>query len=180
MVQVRIPKKLSGEALWEYALRVLGGRAYSASELRQKLRRRAESPDDVNAVMSKLREYGLADDQRFSELFAAARLANAGFGQFRVLQELRSKQVAPAIAEQAVAGAFAGTDEKELAEKLLLRKYRGKDLAAFLSEEKNLASAYRRLRTAGFSSAATLSVLKRYSQRAGECEPADDSETTGA
>ncbi len=178
MARPRIPKKLSPEALWEYALRVLGDRAYSASELRQKLRRRAESPDDVNATMSKLREYGLADDKKFSEVFAASRLANAGFGQFRVLQELRSKQVTPAIAEQAVAGAFAGTDEKELAEKLLLRKYRGKDLPVFLSEEKNLASAYRRLRTAGFSSAATLSVLKRYSHRAEECEPADDSETT--
>jgi regulatory protein len=166
MATDRRSKKLDSEALWNYALRALGQRAHSTAELKQKLLRRANSPHDVSALMTRLHEYGLADDKKFSESFASSRLANDGFGRFRVLRDLRAKQVAPSIAERAVSDAFAGTDEQQLAEKFLLRKYRGKDLPAFLREEKNLASAYRRLRAAGFRSNVVLSVLKRYSRRA--------------
>jgi regulatory protein len=172
----RAPKKLPPEALWEYALRVLGNRAHSSAELRKKLQRRAQSSLDVSSVMAKLREYGLADDKKFSESFALARLANSGMGRFRVLRELRAKQVSSTIAENAVSSAFAGTDEEALAESFLLRKYRGKDMAAFLAEEKNLAGAYRRLRTGGFSTRATWSVLKRYSRRAEDLDDAEESE----
>ncbi len=158
------PKKLESEALWEYALRILGQRAHSANEVKQKLLRRAASPEDVPAAMAKLREYGLADDQKFSETFASSRLQNQGFGRFRVLRDLRSKQIGSTVAEGAVEKTFAGTDERQLIEKYLERKYRGKNLPEFLQQEKNLASAYRRLRTAGFSSSASLSVLRRYAK----------------
>jgi regulatory protein len=159
------PKKLNGEALWEYALRVLGQRAYSANELRQKLSTRSESAADVDGVMQKLREYGFADDTKFSEAFASARLQNRGFGRFRVLRDLRSKRVSGNIAEAAVKKTFAGTNERELIQRFLDRKYRSKNLEEFLREEKNLASVYRRLRTAGFSSGNSLSILKRYAQQ---------------
>jgi regulatory protein len=172
----RAPKKLAREALWDYALRVLSNRAHSSIELSRKLHRRAQSSLDVSSVMSKLREYGLVDDKKFSESFASARLANSGVGRFRILRELRAKQVSPVIAESAVSEAFAGTNEEELAESFLLRKYRGKDMAAFLAEEKNLAAAYRRLRTGGFSTAASLSVLKRYSRRAKDFDEVEESE----
>ncbi|MBV8550935.1 MAG: regulatory protein RecX [Acidobacteriaceae bacterium] len=176
MPGTRIPKKLNADALWEYALRALGARSYSMNELRQKLARRAESSTDVADTIARLREYGLADDAKFSEVFASSRLQNQGFGRMRVLRELRGKRVAPAVAEQAVERAFDGTDEHELAAKFLERKYRGKDLNLFLSEEKNLASAYRRLRTAGFSSSATIAVLKRHSKRAEMDEPFEESQ----
>ncbi len=179
MAPSRIPKKaakkLPAEALWEYALRALASRAHSAAELRRKLLQRAESPPEVDSVMAKLREYQLADDRKFSELFASSRLANSGFGRHRVLRDLRARQVSSTVAEQAVAQAFAETDELQLAENFLRRKYRGKDLPAFLKDEKNLAAAYRRLRTGGFSSSAILAVLKRFSSRTEEFdEPASE------
>ncbi|MBV9764429.1 MAG: RecX family transcriptional regulator [Acidobacteriaceae bacterium] len=158
-------KKLDREGLWDYALRVLSRSAQSSGALRQKLFRRAESAEDVNAAMAKLREYGFADDQKFSETFASSRLQNQGFGRFRVQQELRAKRVAAPVAERAVDKAFAGVEEADLIERFLARKYRGKNLPEFLKEEKNLASAYRRLRTAGFSSSGSISALKRYSKR---------------
>ena len=174
MATVRRPKKLDPEALWSYALRILGGRAHAAAELRRKLLQKAQSQSDVTAVMAKLREYGLTDDKKFSEAFASSRLANQGMGRFRVLRDFRSKQVASNVAEEAVGAVFAETDERQLAENFLVRKYRGKDLSSFLHEEKNLAAAYRRLRTAGFSSNATLSVLKRFSRRAEEFEETEE------
>ena len=65
---------------------------------------------------------------------------------------------------------FAETNETELIEAFLKRKYRGKQLGAFLGEEKNLAGAFRRLRYAGFSAGASIRVLKRYASRADELE----------
>lgn len=156
------PKKLNSEALWEYALRLLGARPYSSSELRRKLALRAESAADVPDTMAKLREYGFADDRKFSENVASSRLANQGFGRFRVLRELQSKQVARSIAEAAVEKTFSGTDETALAQRFLARKYRGKDLRQLLKEPKHLAGAYRKLRIAGFSSSVSVSVLKQH------------------
>jgi regulatory protein len=173
---IRKNLKLDENSLWEYALRVLGQRACSSGELRQKLAKRAESPLIVTAVMSKLREYALADDKKFSEAFASSRLVNKGFGRFRVLRDLRSKRVSPAIAEQAVEKVFDGSDERQLIEQFLARKYRAVDLKEFLKEDKNLASVYRRLRTAGFGSGTSLAVLKRYNQRTEDWGDPEESE----
>ena len=156
------PKKLDSDALWKYALGLLQRRSHSIAELRQKLLLRASSAADLKAVLEKLRSYGFTDDCKFSEAFAAARLEDQGFGPARVLRDLRARRVAAPIAERAVKQAFAGIDEHELVASFLTRKYRSKNLRQFLAEEKNLASAYRRLRTAGFSARAVLDVLKRY------------------
>ena len=158
-------KKLDSEELWNYALRVLGDRAHSAAELRRKLVLKAASSADVPPLLVKLREYNLLDDRKFSEAYASSRLQNQGFGRFRVLRELHAKQVPAKLAEQAVSAAFAETDDHQLAAAFIARKYRGKDLPVFLAEEKNLASAYRRLRTAGFNAQTSLAVLKQYSHR---------------
>jgi regulatory protein len=173
---VRKKAPLDENSLWEYALRALRQRAHSSGEIKQKLAKRADSPNTLNAVMTKLREYGLADDHKFSEAFASARLQNRGFGRFRVLQDLRAKRVAPAVAEGAVNKTFAGTDEQQLIDQFLSRKYRAVDLKQFLQEDKNLASAYRRLRTAGFSSGGSLAALKRYSRQAEDWSEPEETE----
>jgi len=169
------PKKLGYDALWEYALGALGRQAQSAGQMRQKLARRAETPSDVASVLAKLREYNLVDDRKFSETFATSRLQNQGFGRFRVLRELHAKQVSGGVAKEAVEKTFAGTDELELVHSFLARKFRGRDLREFLKEEKNLANAYRRLRTAGFSTKSSLDALRRYTSRLEDFEePPED------
>jgi len=169
------PPKLGEDALWDHALKQLSRRAQSANELRSKLMQRADSPASVAVVMQKLREY-YTDDQKFSEAFASARLQNQGFGKFRVLRDLQSKRVSSGVAEQAVSKIFEDSDEKELIDAYLARKYRSVNLHDFLQLDKNVASAYRRLRTAGFSSSATLAALKRHSQRAADWEEPPESD----
>jgi regulatory protein len=161
-------KKLDFEGLWEYALSALAQRAHSAGELRQKLAGRAASQQDVRATMAKIAEYGLADDRRFAESFSASRLQNEGFGKVRILRDLRLRNVPAKIAEDAVRRTFEGVDEQELIARFLERKYRGKNLAELLSEPKHLASAYRRLRMAGFSSGGAIAALKHYTAAAEE------------
>ena len=172
---VRKPKLLDRDGLYEYALRTLGGRAYSLGELREKLRRRAAAVEDIDGVLARLKDAGYLNDRRFADNYAAARLENQGFGKGRVLRDLRQHRVAPALAEQAVQRAFQDTDEVTLIESFLARKYRGKNLGTFLAEEKNLAAAYRRLRYAGFGAGASIRVLKRYASRAEELEGLEES-----
>ena len=163
-------QKLEADALWEYALRVLGRRAHSANELRAKLSRRAAQPLDVDSTMSNLKEYALIDDAKFSEVFATSRLQNNGFGRLRVLRDLRAKRVASTVADEAVQKTFSGTEETDLIERYLKRKYRNINLAQYLKEQKNLASAYRRLVIAGFNGRTCLTVLKRYSSAVEEID----------
>jgi regulatory protein len=70
--------------------------------------------------------------------------------------------VAPAVADAAVERTYKDQDEVALIEAFMARKYRGRNLGALLAEEKHLASAWRRLRYAGFSAGNSLRVLKRY------------------
>jgi regulatory protein len=161
----RPPQPLDREKLLNVALRALGARAHSSGELREKLRRRAGSEGDVDAVLAKLKEAGYLNDRRFAENYASARLQNQGLGKMRVLRDLRQRRVAPKLAEQVTEQTYQGSNEAELIEEFLRRKYRGKQLTAFLSEEKNLAAAFRRLRYAGFSAGQSIRVLKRFANQ---------------
>jgi regulatory protein len=166
-------KLLDRDHLLEYAQRVLGGRAMSIGELKQKLRLRAEVESDVDSVLSVLKQAGALNDRMFADSYASARKTNQGFGQHRVLRDLMVKRVPSTVAKEAVRGAYEDSDELVLIAQFLERKYRGKDLKVFLEEEKNLASAYRRLRTAGYGSSNSIKVLKRFASRAEEIEEDD-------
>ena len=161
----RQPQPLDHDKLLNVALRALGGRAHSSGELRDKLRRRAQNDQDVDAVMAKLKEAGYLNDRRFAENYASARLQNQGLGKIRVLRDLRQRHVAPKLAEQVTEKTYEQTDEANLIEEFLRRKYRGKQLGTFLSQEKNLAGAFRRLRYAGFSAGQSIRVLKRFASQ---------------
>ena len=156
------PKPLDAEKLKQYALKCLGGRAHSTGELREKLRRRSETAGNVDIVLRELKESGYLNDKVFAETYASARLENEGHGRMRVLRDLRQRRVAPTVAEQVVDRTFRETDEVELIQAFLERKYRNKSLATFLADEKNLAAAFRRLRYAGFSAGNSIRVLKRH------------------
>jgi regulatory protein len=157
-----VPKKLSSEGLWAYALRKLSGRAHATGELRVALAARAVEPKDVDLILARLKDYGYLNDNQFAESFAAARLENEGFGKSRVLRDLRHRRVAPELAEKTIAKVYADKDEPELIEQYIRRKFRTADREGLFRENKELASAFRRLIRAGFSSANSIRVLKRF------------------
>ena len=169
-----IARKLAREELKQYGLRLLAARALTEGEVRSRLARRAADADDVDVVTESLREYGFLNDERFAEHFASARRDSGAAGKQRVLRDLRQRQVAGSVAEQAVKSAYQDTDESAMIRAWLQRKMRGVDLPEYLSEEKHLASVYRKLRYAGFSSAAILPVLQKFSSRASELEDSED------
>jgi len=153
---------LDAEGLWELALKALGARACSGGELRQKLVQRAARLEDVEATLARLKEYRYIDDRRFAESFAAARLENQRLGKNRVSQELRRRRVAPALAQTVVDKTYKNVDEPALIEEFIRRKYRDAPREELFREDKQLASAYRRLLRAGFRSGNVIRVLKRF------------------
>lgn len=165
--------KLDFEGLKNYAFRTLTARPLSTNELRAKLKLKAADPADIETIITSLKEYNALNDEHFAQHFGAMRKENRGFGAGRVLRDLRHRQVAQPLAEQAVAKIYEGQDERELIMNYLGRKYRGKDLKEFLKEPKNLNSVFRRLRTAGYSAGKSIDVLKNYSSLAAEISEED-------
>jgi regulatory protein len=163
-MEERKPRQLDSEGLWNYALRALGGRAHSTGEMREKLRRRAFRAEDVEQVLGRLKDSGYLDDRRFAESFATARLSNERFGRTRVLQDLRGRRVAPALAEKTVGEVYQDVDEPALIEEWIRRKYRTAPREGLFQDDKDLASAYRRLLRAGFRTGEIVRVLKRFAK----------------
>jgi regulatory protein len=155
---------LPSEALWTYALKCLSGRAHSAGELKEKLRRRAERVADVDDILARLKEHGYLDDRRFAESFATARLSNEGLGRTRVIQDLRQRRVAPSLAEKTVRHVYEGVDDEALIEEWIRKKYRMAQRDGLFQEDKDMAAAYRRLLRAGFRTGEIVRVLKRFAK----------------
>jgi regulatory protein len=169
-------KLLDLPGLWDYALKAAGARAQSTGEMRSKLRQRAERPEDVEATIGKLKEYGFLDDRRYAENFAAARLENDGFGKQRALRDLNQRRIAPAVAEVAVEQVYTGKDETALIEAFIRRRYRNADREKLFQQDKDLASAFRRLRMAGFQTGNIIKVLKRFAANPEMLDGADSSD----
>jgi regulatory protein len=160
----RRPRTLNAASLWEYALKLLGGRAQSTGELRDKLHRRAERVEDVDEILSRLKQAGYLDDKRYAESYATSRLSGEKFGRTRVVRDLRQHRVAPALAESTVEKVYQGVDEVALIEEWVRRKYRTATREGLFADRKDLGSAYRRLTHAGFRSGEILKVLKRFAK----------------
>ena len=158
----RKPRTLNAGELWTYSLRILGGRAHSIGEMREKLKRRAAQAGDVEDTLHRLKECGYLNDQRYAEGFASARLANDQFGKGRVIQDLRQHRIAPALAERAAQKVYEDVNEQTLIDEWIRRKYRSALREGLFHEEKDFASAYRRLLRAGFRPGEILRALKRF------------------
>lgn len=172
------PRKFASEELFEYAVKCLGARAYSTGNLRSKLLQRAAHPLDIDAVINRLKEIGYLNDQRFAENFAQARVENDGFGRVRILSDLRARRVSGRIAEHAVEQALDGRNEADLIEAWIGRRMPSIAGGGAIEDDRVLASAYRRLRRAGFTSGAILAALKQRAARPESIdEPVEEDET---
>lgn len=174
----RRARKLAAEELFEYAVKCLGARAWSTGDLKAKLIMRAADEADAGRTIERLKEVGYLNDARFAENFAQARIENEGFGRMRVLHDLRARRVAGEVAERAVEQALDGRSEAELIEAWIERRMPSIATGRPIEDERELASAYRRLRRAGFASGPILAALKKRSARPEAIEEPPDEEET--
>ena len=107
----------------ERALYLLGLRDYSCKELEQKLYTEAD-PDTAAAVVARLCEVGLLDDERYAARLARSLSETKHYPRRRIEQELRRRGVSPVLAQEAVSD-LEGEDFRQ-ALALLEKKYYNK------------------------------------------------------
>jgi regulatory protein len=107
------PPALDTAAARRVAFELLALKAWSASDLARRLRRRGAAPEVAAAVVAELQERRYLDDEAFARFWAEARARGRRVGSLRLRQELRARGIPAALADAAVAAAFAETPERE-------------------------------------------------------------------
>ncbi len=112
------------------AFNLLGYRARSEVEVRERLGRYGYADETVGAVVGRLKEYGYLDDEEFARLKAREKARK--YGPRRVATELRQSGVGEEIARGVVEEEFAGREELGEARSAAARRYnsRGSDAEA--------------------------------------------------
>ncbi|MGA9630342.1 MAG: RecX family transcriptional regulator, partial [Candidatus Acidiferrales bacterium] len=83
------PRKFDAEdELYAAAVRALMRRAHSIHEMREYLARRSDNPDQISAVVAKLRERAYLDDARYALDYARSHAQSRRQGRFRIAREL--------------------------------------------------------------------------------------------
>ncbi|MGH9898362.1 MAG: regulatory protein RecX [Pyrinomonadaceae bacterium] len=117
------------------AVRLLAARPRSIDELRTRLLEKGKaSPQIVESVMTKLKEYGYLNDEKFATDFAAYRLRQKAVGRHRIERDLFIKNVPREISERVVDALFEENSEEQLIDlsikKHLARRGRPQDQGA--------------------------------------------------
>jgi regulatory protein len=152
---------LDENALHEYAVKSLGRRMRSESELRRLMHAKVEREETgaakINKVIARLKEYGYLDDTAFAENYTQLRQQNEKFGARRVSQELNRKGIAQQTITETIETKYAEVSEEALARQHLERKRIRKP-----ENEKETARVMRRLVTAGFSVGVIYKILHQW------------------
>jgi regulatory protein len=153
-VPFRPRQKLSDDSdLYAAALSALTRRAYSVREMEQYLAKRAADKSGVTVVIMKLQQMNYLDDAKYARDYARLHAQSRRQGRYRITRELRARGVADEHIDAALNSVFAETDETALVRARIVRKLaqlRGRNGAAI--DRKKIASVYRSLIAAGFSS----------------------------
>jgi regulatory protein len=105
------------------ALNLLGYRARSEGELRERLGRYGYAPETVEAVIGRLGELAYLDDEEFARQRAQEKARK--YGPRRVSADLMKSGVGRDLASRAVAEEFEGRSELEDARSAAARRYNG-------------------------------------------------------
>ena len=94
----------------EAALRLLDYQDRSAGELRDRLKKKSYSAEDVEETVRALQECGLVDDRRYASVFAQSKIA-AGKGRNYIVGKLREKKISAEIVETVIEELMEEEDE---------------------------------------------------------------------
>jgi regulatory protein len=160
------PRQIETESeLYDVALRALMRRAHSVQEMKKLLERRASNELLVQVVMAGLQENGQLDDARYAKQFARQRAQTRKQGKFRIARDLRARGVPDRHIQFALEDFADETAERAAIRHGIRRKLAASRNAVSRSgrpdlDQKKIASLYRSLLAAGFSSDAIRRELK--------------------
>ena len=144
------------------ALNLLGYRARSEKEVRDRLLRYGHGEESVEIVIRRLEELGYLDDEDFARLVVREKARR--YGPRRISAELRRSGVSAELADAAVGEEFAGRSEMEEARSVAAQRYnRGGSNA-------EARRVYGFLVRRGYSSEVCAEVAREYREASGADE----------
>ena len=138
------------------ALKMLGRRELSESQIRQRLVRKGHTEEDIDAAVTRLKAERAIDDSRVAEAIARTETAIKRRGKLRVRRQIEQAGIAPAVAKQALDSVFEDVDDEALLDAALGRRLRGDKLIA---DDREFQRLYRYLAVQGFESDRILKAL---------------------
>lgn len=97
----------------------------SVEELRERLLEgRGATPQIVETVIERLREYGYLDDARYAQSYASLRVQQRPIGRQRLQRDLWLKKIDKQTAESALDQVFEQTPEEDLIDKAIAKRVR--------------------------------------------------------
>jgi regulatory protein len=124
---------------FQRAAKLLAAKPRSIAELRERLLEgRGATRTVVEEVISRLREYGYLDDERFAVSFASLKVKQRPIGRRRLERDLSMKKVDRAVAEGALDLVFAETSEEDLIDQAVEKRIRLRGRPQTRAEAKSL------------------------------------------
>jgi regulatory protein len=104
---------------------LLAAKQRSVEELRERLLEgRGATPQIVETVIERLREYGYLDDARYAQSYASLRVQQRPIGRQRLQRDLWLKKIDKQTAESALDQVFEQTPEEDLIDKAIAKRVR--------------------------------------------------------
>ena len=124
---------------FDRAVKLLAAKPRSIAELRQRLLQgRGTNVSTVELVITRLREYGYLDDERFAFSYASLKVKQRPVGRRRLAQDLRIKKVDKQVADEALELVYAETSEEGLIDRAIEKRLRIRGRPANRVEAKTL------------------------------------------
>ncbi len=122
------------------AVKLLTIKPRSVAELRERLLqgKNAANKTVVEAVISRLQEYGYLDDERFAFSYASLKVKQRPLGRRRLEHDLKLKKVQKNVAEEALELVYAETPEEQLIEQAIEKRIRLRGRPKTRAEAKKL------------------------------------------
>jgi regulatory protein len=139
------------------ALKLLGRRELSETQIRQRLARRKHDANAINAAIDRLLEERSIDDVRVAEAIARSQTSLRKRGKLRVRLQIERAGIAAATARRVVDEIFADLDGDALLDAALAKRLRlGDDIA----DDRAFNRLYRYLVGQGFESDRVIALLR--------------------
>ena len=124
VLRVRLGQAADAQAAFRFVLAALGRRGFARKDLARRLVHRGHPREAARAALDRAAAAGLLDDRQFALSYAQVKSAR-GRGPARLLRDLFAMGVDRAVAEEAIAAAWAGEDKEAEASLALARKRTG-------------------------------------------------------
>ena len=140
----------------QIVLRQLAMAPRSRAQLGQKLSQRGCAADVAAAVLDRMTEVGLVDDEAYAQMFVRSQQAGRGLAKGALARELRTKGIEDDLAQRALAS-IPEADERDRARTLVDKKLRAMHGLGIEVQTRRLAGMLARK---GYSPSMTYAVIR--------------------